>query len=70
MSDSEPQAELLTGEEVRRILNIGKTRYWDLIWSGKLPSKKNGRRVYVTRAALDDYIRDMPSAENRARVRS
>ena len=63
MTDHEPQAELLTGAEVRSILNIGKSLYWELIWNGQLPSKRIGRRVLVPRDALDAFIASLPSAQ-------
>lgn len=65
MEHANIEPELLTGDEVRRILSIGKSLYWDLIWSGKLPSKRIGRRVLVSREALTAFIDALPSASQR-----
>lgn len=59
------EPELLSGETVRQLLSIGKTTYYELIWSGQLPSVRIGRRVLVPRAALNDFIQSLPSASQR-----
>lgn len=59
------QPALLTGEAVRRLLSIGKTTYYELIWSGRLRSVRIGRRVLVPRDAVDDFIQSLPSASQR-----
>jgi excisionase family DNA binding protein len=61
MDTDRSQPELLTGEAVRRLLSISKTTYYELIWSGKLPSVRIGRRVLVPREALDEFVRSLPS---------
>jgi excisionase family DNA binding protein len=57
-----PESELLSSEKVRRILDISKTTFFDLVWSGDLPAKKIRRRIYVSRTDLDAFIAALPSA--------
>ncbi|GIV03583.1 MAG: hypothetical protein KatS3mg015_2413 [Fimbriimonadales bacterium] len=49
--------ELLTTEDVRRILGIGRTKLNELIASGELPMWKLGGERRITRAGLEAYIR-------------
>ena len=43
-------------EEVAEVLNIGRTKVFDLIRSGHLASVKVGGSRRVTEQAIDDYI--------------
>lgn len=47
---------LLTVEEVRAELNIGRTLIYQLIWSGALPVIRIGSALRVRRADLDAYV--------------
>ncbi len=49
--------ELLRETDVCQILKIGRTKYWELVWSGVLPSVRIGRAVRVSRSALEEFIR-------------
>ena len=53
-SDTEPK--LLRVTEVATILGMTKSRIYELIASGTLPSIRIGRSVRVPRAALYDWI--------------
>jgi excisionase family DNA binding protein len=43
-------------EEVAEVLNVGRTKVFDLIRSGHLASVKVGGSRRVTEQAIDDYI--------------
>jgi excisionase family DNA binding protein len=43
-------------EEVAEVLNVGRTKVFDLIRSGHLASVKIGGSRRVTEQAIDDYI--------------
>jgi excisionase family DNA binding protein len=43
-------------EEVAEVLNVGRTKVFDLIRSGHLTSVKVGGSRRVTEQAIDDYI--------------
>lgn len=62
MAVQEKAPELLKESEARTLLNVGKTTFWNLIWSGQLGSVRIGRSVYVPRNAIDEFIRALPSA--------
>ncbi len=47
---------LLTIEEVRAELNIGRTLVYRLVWSGALPVVRIGHALRVRRADLDAYV--------------
>ncbi|WP_029894048.1 helix-turn-helix domain-containing protein [Nocardia brasiliensis] len=49
-------SRLLNEEEVRKLIPIGHSKYYELIGTGKLRSVKIGRRRFVTEQAVADYI--------------
>ena len=51
------EVELLTTEDVRGILGIGRTKLAELIASGELPMWKLGGERRITRAGLEAFIR-------------
>jgi excisionase family DNA binding protein len=50
------QEELLTVEEVRLWLRLGRTRLNELLQSGELPSFKVGRRRFVRRGDVPKWL--------------
>ena len=44
--------ELMTPMEVRAFLGLGRNTVYELIESGKLPSRRFGQRLFVPKAAL------------------
>ena len=58
--------DVLTPEEVRKLLKVGKSKMYELIKNGDIPSFKisyNSRKHYITKASLIQYlqrINDMP----------
>jgi excisionase family DNA binding protein len=51
-----PRAPLLTVEEVRAELNIGRTLAYQLVQSGQLPVVRVGRAVRVRRSDFEAFI--------------
>jgi excisionase family DNA binding protein len=47
---------LLRAEEVARLLGIGRSKAYELIAAGDIPSLRIGRLVRVPRHALDRWI--------------
>ena len=58
---------LLKEKQVRALLNIGRSTYYQLIETGKLRSVRHGRLVLVPRDALDEFIDSLPSASKAER---
>ncbi len=50
------QEELLTVDEVRVWLRLGRTRLNELLQSGELPSFKVGRRRFLRRGDILDWL--------------
>ncbi|MBV7701881.1 MULTISPECIES: helix-turn-helix domain-containing protein [Nocardia] len=49
-------SKLLNEAEVRKLIPIGHSKYYELIGSGELRSVKVGRRRFVSEQAVADYI--------------
>jgi excisionase family DNA binding protein len=47
---------LLSLEQVRRELNLGRRKIWEMCNAGELPIVRVGRRVLVPRAGLEAWI--------------
>lgn len=58
---------LLKEKQVRTLLNIGRSTYYQLIETGKLCSVRHGRLVLVPRDAIDEFIDSLPSASKAER---
>jgi excisionase family DNA binding protein len=50
------QEELLTVDEVRLWLRLGRTRLNDLLQSGEIPSFKVGRRRFIRRGDATEWL--------------
>lgn len=46
----------LKSHEVRKLLGIGQTKYYELIHSGKLPHYRVGNRIRVKSTDLNSWI--------------
>ncbi|WP_280239428.1 helix-turn-helix domain-containing protein [Nocardia abscessus] len=55
-------SRLLTESDVRKLIPIGHSKYYELIASGELRSVKIGRRRFVTEQAVSDYIAGLDQA--------
>ena len=55
-------SRLLNEQEVRKLIPIGHSKYYELIGSGELRSVKIGRRRFVTEEAVTDYISGLDQA--------
>jgi excisionase family DNA binding protein len=51
---------LLSPTEAARYLNIGKTKLYAEINSGRLRAKRSGGQTLITKEALDDWIANLP----------
>ncbi len=56
--------ELLTLEEVQKILRIGRNKTYALFKTGELKGFKIGREWKTTQKALNDYIESLNSDKN------
>jgi excisionase family DNA binding protein len=61
------QPWLLRVEEASRLLGLGRTRTWELIWKGDLLVVRMGRSVRIPRKELRRWIQARMSA-NRERI--
>jgi len=52
---------LLSPTEAARYLNIGKTKLYAEINSGRLKAKRSGGQTLITKEALDDWIAKLPT---------
>ncbi|PKV78311.1 MerR family transcriptional regulator [Nocardia fluminea] len=55
-------SKLLNEAEVRKLIPIGHSKYYELIGSGALRSVKIGRRRFVAEQAVADYIAGLDHA--------
>ena len=60
---SESLSLLLTAEEAAEALRIARSRVFDLMAGGQLPSVKIGRSRRITRQALEDYVAGLSAAQ-------
>jgi excisionase family DNA binding protein len=56
MNVIEMRMELLRVEEAARVLQIGRTKVYELMGAGELPVVRIGRSVRIPRRSLDDWI--------------
>ncbi|MFE5480747.1 MULTISPECIES: helix-turn-helix domain-containing protein [Nocardia] len=55
-------SKLLNEAEVRKLIPIGHSKYYELIGTGALRSVKIGRRRLVSEQAVADYIAELDRA--------
>jgi excisionase family DNA binding protein len=55
-------SRLLNEEEVRKLIPVGHSKYYELIGTGALRSVRIGRRRFVTEQAVADYIAGLDQA--------
>ncbi|MEZ5220268.1 MAG: helix-turn-helix domain-containing protein [Ilumatobacteraceae bacterium] len=51
---------LLTIEEAARLLRIGRTTMYELMWARKIEPIRIGRRIRFTRASLERFVAEAP----------
>lgn len=51
----------LSPEEAARLLGLGRTKLFELLQSGKLRSRKIGRRTLILRTDLQDFLVQLPT---------
>lgn len=52
---------LYSVDEAAELLRIGRTRLYELLNAGELPAKKVGKRTFVPRQAIMDFIQQAPA---------
>jgi excisionase family DNA binding protein len=57
-----PPPLLYAPADAARLLGVGRSTVYELLADGKLPSVKIGRARRITRAAIDDFVRALPTA--------
>jgi excisionase family DNA binding protein len=66
MLDTSPvPARLLSVEEGRRVLGVGRTTVYALVAEGRLRLVKIGRRSFLVAAELDGFIASLPSVRGK-----
>ncbi|WP_216917971.1 helix-turn-helix domain-containing protein [Nocardia noduli] len=55
-------SKLLNESEVRKLIPVGHSKYYELVGSGQLRSVRIGRRRFVTEQAVADYIAGLDQA--------
>ena len=53
---SRKEKEILSIEDVEKLLNLSKTTLWKYRKNGTLPGKKIGSRVYYSRTVLSNFL--------------
>ena len=56
------EQDVLTVQDVARILRIGKNYTYDLIRSGRIPAMKLGRRLLIPKTVLIDFLESESSS--------
>jgi excisionase family DNA binding protein len=57
---AEPLA--LSVKEVCKLLRLGRTTFYELLKSGKMPAHKCGRRTIVLPSELEEALKSLPRA--------
>ncbi len=58
-----PAKLLLSAEEAARALGIGRTRMYELLRAGNVPSVKLGRSRRIRPEALDEFVERLAAGE-------
>lgn len=49
---------LMTVPEAAKVLGVGRTKVWELVWRGKIASVKFDRNVRISPRAIEQFIRE------------
>lgn len=60
-----PDALMVTPEDVNKTLNIGLSRVYSLCKIGALPSIRCGRRILIPRRAVEEFVEKVINGEIR-----
>lgn len=55
--------ELYRPAEVQAVLGIKKTKFWQLVKTGKLDAKKLDRATVITASSLQKFIKGLPQVK-------
>lgn len=58
MTENEDRSRYLTTSEVRELYPLGRTRLYELLASGSLPSARWGRKYLVRQSALERFLEE------------
>ena len=58
-----PIQKIYTPEEARKLLHMGRTRFYDILRSGMLKYIRNGRNYLIPESCLSEFIEDSISGE-------
>jgi excisionase family DNA binding protein len=50
---------LLTIEQVARLLNVGRSTVYELIWAGRLRPVRIGRAVRISRSQVMSFVAEL-----------
>lgn len=59
--------KVYTANEARRVLRIGRSRFYDLLRQGKIDSIRNGRRFLIPEECLAIYLQREVAAQDERR---
>ncbi len=57
LSFTKPDKELLTVDEVSKLLDLKKSSIYQLIYQNKIPNYKRGGRLYFDSIEIDEWVR-------------
>ena len=57
VAPTSPNRLLLRVQEAAETLGIGRSKIWEMIWTGELPVVRIGRAVRVPRDELEAWVR-------------
>ena len=61
MSGPELKPLLVSGPRARKLLDIGNTKYWDLVKRGEIETAQIGNRKMVVFASLERLAQGVPT---------
>lgn len=50
------ESKVYTVEDIQKILNIGRKQSYELVNSGKFPSKKLSRKILIPKKTFDEWL--------------
>jgi excisionase family DNA binding protein len=59
--------QLLSVEQARQRLGLGRTAFYQLLGTGAIRAKKLGRRTFITDDEIGRFVSEMPTYKQRRR---
>ena len=60
--------KVYTPDQARRVLRIGRSRFYELLRQGKIGSIRNGRRFLIPEECLASFIQRQVAAQGESRI--